>query len=235
MYTYRTKVSYSRLDKTGKVPYHEILNYLQDCSTFQSESLGVGVKYLKAQNKAWVMLANKIQILRELQLGEEIEIGTCPTSFGKVMATRQFFIKDAAGDFVVKAESIWGLIDIHERAPIRIREEDFCKYEKENAFDSIKVSRKIRFAEEAENLGNILVQGIDIDTNGHVNNANYLRMISDYLPKDIYYNQVEIVYNKEALEGETIICTKYDEEDGMGIRLENGCGETHVQIKLKKI
>ena len=43
MYTYNTKVSYSRLDKTGKVPYHEIINYLQDCSTFQSEELGVGV------------------------------------------------------------------------------------------------------------------------------------------------------------------------------------------------
>ena len=151
------------------------------------------------------------------------------------MATRQFFIKDKTGAFVVKAESIWGLIDINERIPIRIREEDFCKYEKENAFDSIKVSRKIRFAGEEESLGKILVQGIDIDTNGHVNNANYLRMISDYLPKDVYYNQIEIVYNKEALEGDTIICTRYYEEDGMGICLENVCGEKNVQIKLKRI
>ncbi len=235
MYTYRTKVSYSRLDKTGKVPYHEILNYLQDCSTFQSETLGVGVDYLKSQNKAWVMLANKIQILRELKLGEEIEIGTCPTEFGKVMATRQFFIKDKAGAFVVKAESIWGLIDINERIPIRIREEDFCKYEKENAFDSIKVSRKIRFSGDSEFLGKVEVSGIDIDTNGHVNNANYLRMIWDYLPENEYYNQVEIVYNKEALEGEKITCIKYNEKDGIGMSLRNEDGEIHAQIKLKNI
>ncbi|MCI9125985.1 MAG: hypothetical protein HFG28_02150 [Eubacterium sp.] len=235
MYTYNTKVSYSRLDKSGKVPYHEIINYLQDCSTFQSEELGVGVEHLKAQNKAWVMLAHKIQILRELQLGEEIIVGTCPTDFGKVMATRQFFIKDKTGAFVVKAESIWGLIDIQERIPIRIREEDYCKYMKETAFESIKPSRKIRFTGQGEIVGNVTVHGIDIDTNGHVNNANYLRMISDYLSKDGYYNQVEIVYNKEALEGENIKCTKYYEEDGIGMILKNDEEETHAQIKFKKI
>lgn len=235
MYTYNTRVSYSRLDKTGRVPYHEIINYLQDCSTFQSEELGVGVEHLKAQNKAWVMLAHKIQIVRELQLGEEIVVGTCPTDFGKVMATRQFFIKDKTGEFVVKAESIWGLIDIQERIPIRITEEDCSKYVKETAFDSIKPSRKIRFTGQGEIVGDVKVHRNDIDTNGHVNNANYLRMISDYLPKDEYYNQIEIVYNKEALEGEKIICTKYCKEEGIGMSLKDENGETHAQIKLKNI
>lgn len=235
MYTYNTRVSYSRLDKTGRVPYHEIINYLQDCSTFQSEELGVGVEHLKAQNKAWVMLAHKIQIVRELQLGEEIVVGTCPTDFGKVMATRQFFIKDKTGEFVVKAESIWGLIDIQERIPIRIAEEDCYKYNLEKAFDSIRPSRKIRFSRDSEFLGKVEVSGIDIDTNGHVNNANYLRMIWDYLPENEYYNQVEIVYNKEALEGEKITCIKYNEKDGIGMSLKDENGETHAQVKLNNI
>lgn len=232
MYTYKMKVSFSRLDKAGKVPWHEILNYLQDCSTFQSESLGVGVEHLKAKNRAWVLLAYKIQIVRELRLGEEIEIGTCPIDFGKVMATRQFFIKDKNGEFVVKAESIWSLIDINRRMPIRIGEEDTRKYEKETAFDSIKVSRKIRFSGQKEIIGEHVVQGIDIDTNGHVNNANYLRMIYDYIPNDANYNQIEIVYNKEALEGEKIVCAKYNETAGLGISLESSDGEIHAQIKF---
>ena len=57
MYTYKTRVTFSRLDKTGKVPYHEILNYLQDCSTAQSQDLGIGVEYLHEKNKAWVLLS----------------------------------------------------------------------------------------------------------------------------------------------------------------------------------
>lgn len=235
MYTYKTKVSFSRLDKAGTVPYHEILNYLQDCSTAQSQSLGVGVDYLKKENKAWVLLAYKIQIFRELRLGEGIEVGTCPADFGKVMATRQFFIKDENGDFVVKAESIWSLIDTVQRIPIRIREEDTNKYKTETAFERIKPSRKIRFSGEKEILKEIVVQGMDIDINGHVNNANYLRMIYDNIPKEAGYNQLEIVYNKEALEGERIVCTKYHEEDGLGISLESDSGETHTQIKFTKI
>lgn len=234
MYTYKTKVSYSRLDKDGRVPYHEILNYLQDCSTFQSEELGVGTEYLKVRNRAWVLLAYKIQILGELRLGEEIEIGTCPTDFGKVMATRQFFIKDKNGAFIVKAESIWSLIDISQRAPIRIMEDDVSKYEKDIAFDSIGISRKIRFSGQKEKIGEFSVRGFDIDTNGHVNNANYLRMIYDYIPKDADYNQLEIVYNKEALEGEKIICTKYDETEGLGMRLESRSGEIHAQLRFTR-
>ena len=234
MYTYKTKVSYSRLDKDGRVPYHEILNYLQDCSTFQSEELGVGTEYLKARNRAWVLLAYKIQILGELRLGEEIELGTCPTDFGKVMATRQFFIKDKNGAFIVKAESIWSLIDISQRIPIRIMEEDVSKYEKDVAFDSIGISRKIRFSGQKEKIGEFSVRGFDIDTNGHMNNANYLRMIYDYIPKDADYNQLEIVYNKEALEGEKIICTKYDEAEGLGMSLESASGEIHAQLRFTR-
>ena len=234
MYTYKTMVSFSRLDREGKVPCHEILNYLQDCSTFQSQSLGVGAEYLKKKNRAWVLLAYKIQIVRELRLGEEIEVGTCPTDFGKIMATRQFFIKDKDGEFIVKAESIWSLIDIKKRMPVRITDDDVNKYRKETAFDSIGVSRKISFSGQKESIGKVEVQSIDIDTNGHVNNANYLRMIYDYLPKNETYNQLEIVYNKEALEGETIICTKYKEEDGLGISMESADGEIHAQIRFTK-
>lgn len=52
MYTFDTIVTYSRIDGSGKVPYHEILNYFQDCSTFHSESLGVGVEYMKKEKRA---------------------------------------------------------------------------------------------------------------------------------------------------------------------------------------
>ena len=68
MYTFDTIVTYSRIDGSGKVPYHAILNYFQDCSTFHSESLGVGVEYMKKEKRAWVVLAYKVQIYRDLHM-----------------------------------------------------------------------------------------------------------------------------------------------------------------------
>ncbi|RGY83699.1 hypothetical protein DXA21_21425 [Parabacteroides distasonis] len=38
--------------------------------------------------------------------------------FHKVMATRQFWIKDANGGYIVKAESIWSLLDL---AQVRLK------------------------------------------------------------------------------------------------------------------
>lgn len=235
MYTLKTTVSYSRLDRKGKVPYYEILNYLQDCSTFHSEGLGVGVDYLKSQNRAWVLLAYKIQIFKELQLGDRIEVGTCPTEFKKVFATRQFFIKDENGDFVVKAESIWSMLDIEERIPVRISEEYVKAYQTEQAFDSIGVSRKIKFAGEKKIVGKLHVPKTYIDTNGHVNNADYLRAAEEFLPEIFDFNQIEIVYNKEALEGESILAAIYNEEKEMGLTFENEKGELHAQIRFTKI
>lgn len=60
MFSYETTVSYSRTDRNGKVPMHEILNLLQDCSTFHSEDIGHGVSYMKREARAWVLVAYKV-------------------------------------------------------------------------------------------------------------------------------------------------------------------------------
>ena len=93
---------------------------------------------IRDSHRAWVLLAYKIQIFKDLRFGEEVEVGTSPLNFDKVMATRQFWIKDANGGYIVKAESIWSLLDTENRMPVRITEGDISKYQLGEAFDSLK-------------------------------------------------------------------------------------------------
>ena len=72
MYTYNTRVSISYVDRNGNVPLYQIMNLMQDCSTFQSEDLGVVVDYLMSQGKAWILIAYKINKIKDLKLGQEI-------------------------------------------------------------------------------------------------------------------------------------------------------------------
>ena len=51
-YTFRSKVRYSECDREGRLTPFSVINYFQDCSTFQSEDLGVGVKYLSEKKRA---------------------------------------------------------------------------------------------------------------------------------------------------------------------------------------
>ena len=50
-YSFQSRVRFSEIDHTEKITLPGIINYFQDCSTFQSESLGLGVDYFARHGK----------------------------------------------------------------------------------------------------------------------------------------------------------------------------------------
>lgn len=50
MYTFESRVRFSEADHTELLTLPGLVNYFQDCSTFQSEDIGYGVESLK---KKW--------------------------------------------------------------------------------------------------------------------------------------------------------------------------------------
>ena len=233
MYTYETVVGYSKT-KGGQVPIYDIMNYLQDCSTFQSEHLGRGIEYAKNKGKAWVLIAYEIQLLKPLKMGDRITVGTAPTGFQTVLGDRQFFIKDEAGEFAVQASTLWGMMDLKERIPIRFTEEDVEGFVPEKLFDMKPVNRRMKLSEKKEKKEPMFVLKTYIDSNGHMNNADYLRAATELIPEDFTWNHLKIVYKKEAREGEKMIPYIHQEEDGMGISFQNEAGEDLALIHLSE-
>ena len=78
MYSFDSRIRYSECDSEGKLAVTALLNYFQDCSTMQSEDLGVGVKALHERGTLWVVNSWHIEIIRMPGLGERIETGTIP-------------------------------------------------------------------------------------------------------------------------------------------------------------
>ena len=66
------------MDEFGKLSVTGIMNYLQDCSTFQSEDLKLGLSYLYDKKRAWWLNTWQILIDRCPGLGERIKISTWP-------------------------------------------------------------------------------------------------------------------------------------------------------------
>lgn len=46
------RVRFSEIDHTRKITVPSIINYFQDCSTFQSEDIGVGLDVLSKKEKS---------------------------------------------------------------------------------------------------------------------------------------------------------------------------------------
>ncbi len=99
------------------------MNYFEDASLEQSEKLGVGLQYLKENEQAWVLYKWNVTIDRYPEFGEKIIVRTIPLSYRKFYAYRRFQIIDKTGKVIVTGDSIWFLIDINKRRPIKVTED----------------------------------------------------------------------------------------------------------------
>ena len=63
MYQYKSRVRYSEVNSNKVMTLSALTDYFQDCCTFQSEDLGVGMDYLKKEKRAWVLNSWQIEFL----------------------------------------------------------------------------------------------------------------------------------------------------------------------------
>ena len=75
MYSFDSRIRYSEVEEDKFLSVSGIINYFQDCSTFQSEDIGLGFDFLESQNRAWVINAWQIVIEKFPRLGERVVKG----------------------------------------------------------------------------------------------------------------------------------------------------------------
>ena len=109
MYSFKSRVRYSEVGEDKKLSLNSIINYFQDCSTFQSEELNNGVERLEKLHRVWVLSSWQIVIERYPDLCEEIETGTWPYHFKNFMGYRNFVMQDKEGKRLAYGNSLWKL------------------------------------------------------------------------------------------------------------------------------
>ena len=78
---------------------------------------------------------------------------------------------------------------------VRIAPEIAAHYPMEEKADMSYAPRKIAFREEKERLEPISVPKAFIDTNQHMNNAQYIRTALEFVPEDFHIRQVRVEYS----------------------------------------
>lgn len=233
MYTFESKVRYSEIDHRGTMTLPALINYFQDCSTFQSESLGYGVKAAKEHKKAWILSYWQVVAERYPELGEEITVGTFATDFKGLFGERNFLMTDEEGKRLACANSLWVYMDMERGRPIVPSKEEIEAYGTEPKLDMDYEGRKIKPAAEYGDRPSFPVRKYHIDTNEHVNNCQYVQFAMELLPKDQIVHQVRVSYKKSAVLGD-IIYPKYAKEDARTvIELCDEKGTSYATIEVK--
>ena len=183
MYTFESRVRFSEVDHTETLTLPAVVNYFQDCSTFQSEELGQGADVLKKNGQAWILSAWQIEVDRYPRICEKLKIDTWATDFNGIYGNRNFRLRTEKDEVLAKANSIWVYMDIVKGRPVRPEPEVIAAYGTCPPLDMELVSRKIALPKEVEEREAFPVLRHQIDVNHHVNNCQYIQMALEVLPE----------------------------------------------------
>lgn len=230
MYSFDSRVRYSEVDHNKTMNVASIINYFQDCSNFQSDSLGVGLSELSKRSRVWVMSSWQLVIHRYPDLGETITIGTWPYAFKSMYGYRNFILYDENKEVAAVANSIWVLMDTEHNRPVKITDEDYEAYHNEPAYPMEYAERKIRVPEQLTSKEPFEVMPSFIDALQHVNNAQYIRMASDYVGEHFKITQMRADYRKSALLGDMIYPKIAEHKDCITVVLCDQEGHPYVTV-----
>lgn len=237
MYSFSSTVRYSECDSNSRLTIPALVNYLQDCSTFQTESLGHGVRYLAEHHFAWFIMAWQIFVDRMPCYCEPIVVSTwCPTG-GATNMHRNFTIADEQGNAIVRADSLWVAFDTERMGPIRMPEGEEIYLTGEPAVDLPPLQRKIKLASEGEPQSPLTISEQNLDTNHHVNNSQYLIM-ADHIVRaqdeDFDLARLYVQYKKSAQLGDVIVPRLHVEKGGYAIDLADEAGASFAIVRMER-
>lgn len=227
-YTFDGRVRFSETDAEGFLRVENIINYFQDCSTFQSEDLGIGVEYLREQKRVWVLSSWQVDILKYPKLGDKITIGTFAYGFKSFLGYRNFYMQDENGEYLAKASSIWAYLNTETFKPEKPDLADMDKYGIEEKLDMDYKSRKIEIPNELKTLEPIEVKEHHLDVNNHVNNSQYITMAALCTKQEKRPSSIRVEYRNQAFLGDVI----YPYTDGNVVDLRSADGTSYCVVEL---
>ena len=213
MYEYKIRIGFSDCDTNKTFTLTSLIDAFQDCSTFQSEDLGVGFDVLTQHNLVWVINYWELNILRLPKLCDYVTVGTYPYDFKGCFGFRNFYMKDEKDEYIVKANSMWTLVDTISSRPSKAPQFISQAYELEQKLDMTYNPRKVLIPETNDVLtlekDPIHIQLHHLDSNHHVNNGQYVKLAMSALGEEENIASLRIDYRKQAHLGDTIYPVVY--------------------------
>ena len=227
----------SDFDMRSRILPSSVLDLFQDAAGEHAKMLGVGHESFSADNKCWMILRLRYEVVRQPKMFSSVFVKTWPVESRRIEFDRDYTITDADGNLLIKGTSAWAILDIADREkPSLVMAKDFDLGLEEYIPDRALEGRFERLAPKFEADGAPFTAKTgytDIDTNGHVNNIKYANFILNALrlPADKEIAAFRIDYLKEVMSDSEIDIYSKAENDTVVCRGESG-GAINFTAKL---
>lgn len=179
-----------------------LMELMQEVAGEHSELLGIDRSVMvERHNCVWMLVRSFYTLERDLLLGQNLTICTFPCH-NDATSSERYFAFSVDGEQVGWALQLWVLVDQDQRKIAVMR-----KFPEIQAMQMEQKPVDFRLRHfplpQMENACTYTVGEADIDINGHMNNARYLRPALQPLACS-HARSVQIHYNKECLCGQTL-------------------------------
>ncbi len=207
-YTQEFRIASYQADVSARIKPSAILEIMQEMAGAHAEMLDVGRSRLLPMNLAWVLTRVEVRMDRYPVSGEAITVETFPMPNRRVFFPRYFVFRDAQGNQIGCAGSIWVVLDIHTRKMANAAEIAPLLPDNSDLTAPMGMPATVEEipGEEQESFRSPVYT--DLDMNGHVNNTRYLDWCCNELGIDTMRSatmkQFAVNFNQEILPGQEV-------------------------------
>ena len=234
MYTLEGRVRYSEVDFHKRMTIPALINYLQDCCTFQGEDAGIGLDFLQEKKRAWFINSWQIEILDMPLMADAVKVHTWAYEFKGFYGFRNFLVEDAQGHIYAKVNSIWIFMDMDTLRPTRVDKEIGEAYGKDPQLDGEWPARKISLLPNLCVQETIEVQKNLLDTNQHVNNEKYIELAIGCLPEGYEVKHIRVEYRSAAVLRDTIVMKTAQQENDFQVVMCDEEDNVYAIVEFKR-
>ncbi|MDX1909810.1 MAG: thioesterase [Bacteroidia bacterium] len=177
--TYTVRASQADVHRRLRLP--ALCHAMQETAAHHAVEIGAGFDDMRALEKVWVLYKMRLVLTRTLCWQETFRVETWVRDLRGPYSSRDFYVRDGAGDIVVRASFLWVTLDWTSRKPVRIGDVGhlFPLLPERQALTDLP--GKLPEVPLTGPCWSTIARYSDTDLAGHVNNAAYLRWMYDSL------------------------------------------------------
>ena len=173
-YSAQIKLRESDFDYTDHLKLSTYFDLFQTAACEHADEHGIGFEQSIAKGIIWVITKLKLEVYKNFKVGDTITLESFPHPKGVVEYVRDYYIYNVNGELCAKGCSQWILLDANTRKILRPCFDFVGEHTSVWAYE--KRIEKVSPVED-EKIGEYLVDRLDLDHNGHVNNIRYADMV----------------------------------------------------------
>jgi acyl-ACP thioesterase len=221
VWTESLPVRSSDLTPHGTASVPALCVYLQEAAGHHADALGVSMRELRDEDRAWALSHLRLALDRPPEEDEAITIETWPSGLDGLYATREFVLSTDAAE-IGHATSRWFVLDTERRRPVRPPR---LLYDLETPDRALPLPHHFDDLPEPDRVDHEAswrARYHDLDLNRHVNSVRYLEWALGTLPYDLLdahqCTGVVLQFRSEATLGTPVRATAQMDADNDGQR-----------------